>query len=225
MTETMDLPAIVGRRCFLEPIAEISLAAGYLDQAVSAHLLGNRALAENLINKANDPAIREWGESIWGKASPHIHYRAVPDAPPILEHSQRKHLRMPSTDEKRALHLRDGYHCRFCGIPVIRKEIRELLRSLYPSALPWGRINRTQHAAFQTLWAQYDHVLPHSRGGTNDLGNLIVVCAPCNFGRMSYTLEEVGLADPRTREPECSTWDGLERLLLSRTSSSTVAAE
>jgi hypothetical protein len=33
---------------------------------------------------------------------------------------------------------------------------------------------------------------------------------------MHYTLEEVGLADPRLREPIRSTWDGLERLLQHR---------
>ena len=64
------------------------------------------------------------------------------------------------------------------------------------------------------MWAQYDHLLPHSKGGNNDVNNIVVTCAPCNFGRMSYTLEEVGLIDPRTREPIRSAWDGLERFPL-----------
>lgn len=62
-------------------------------------------------------------------------------------------------------------------------------------------------------WAQYDHVLPHAYGGTNDLDNLAVSCAACNFGKMSYRLEELGLADPRERPSIQSQWDGLERLL------------
>lgn len=62
-----------------------------------------------------------------------------------------------------------------------------------------------------TLWLQYDHLLPHARSGTNDLENVVITCAPCNYGRGGYTLEEVGLADPRLREPVRSTWDGLER--------------
>jgi 5-methylcytosine-specific restriction endonuclease McrA len=61
------------------------------------------------------------------------------------------------------------------------------------------------------MWLQYDHLLPHARGGTNDLGNIVITCAPCNFARMNYTLEEIGLLDPRTREPVRSDWDGLER--------------
>ena len=60
----------------------------------------------------------------------------------------------------------------------------------------------------------YDHLLPHARGGTNDFENMLVTCAPCNCGRDNLTLEEVGLSDPRLREPVRSAWDGLERFRL-----------
>jgi 5-methylcytosine-specific restriction endonuclease McrA len=79
----------------------------------------------------------------------------------------------------------------------------------------WGDRNAEQHAGLQAMWVQYDHVVPHARGGDNALTNLVVACAPCNCARMDYTLEEVGLLDPRTREPVRSSWDGLERLLAS----------
>ncbi|MEL0166487.1 MAG: HNH endonuclease [Pseudomonadaceae bacterium] len=62
------------------------------------------------------------------------------------------------------------------------------------------------------MWAQYDHVVPHSHGGANDLDNLVVTCAACNFGKMEYTLDELGLIDPRTIPPIQSSWDGLERV-------------
>ena len=61
------------------------------------------------------------------------------------------------------------------------------------------------------MWLQYDHLLPHARGGGSDLDNLLITCAPCNYARWNYTLAEVGLLDPRTRERVRSTWDGLER--------------
>ena len=57
---------------------------------------------------------------------------------------------------------------------------------------------------------QDDPVIPHARGGDNSLDNIVITCAPCNFGRMNWTLDEVGLIDPRTREPVRSTWTGLE---------------
>jgi 5-methylcytosine-specific restriction endonuclease McrA len=77
--------------------------------------------------------------------------------------------------------------------------------------VPWGRKNNLQHAALQCMWAQYDHIIPHSRGGTSDIENIYLACAACNYGRMQYTLEEVGLLHPRCHEPRRGTWDGLER--------------
>src|SRR2546429_117989 len=113
---------------------------------------------------------------------------------------------------RRRLIERDGYHCQFCGVPVIREEIRNRIRRSYPELKLWsGESNELQHAAFQAMWLQYDHVVPHSRGGKSDENNVVIACAPCNFGRMQYTLQEVGLVDPRGREPVRSAWDGLER--------------
>jgi 5-methylcytosine-specific restriction endonuclease McrA len=204
----------VGRLCLRPAIPEITLAAEYLDAAISAHMAGDAEKAADLIRAANIPAIRDWVESLWGKASPYLQFRIVLDAPLTQSRAERVALRMPNSEEKRLLLARDGHHCRFCGIPVIRLEIRNRLRKLYPKALPWPTdSNETQHPAFQAMWVQYDHVLPHARGGTNALGNMVITCAPCNFARMNYTLEEVGLADPRLREPIRSSWDGLERLL------------
>lgn len=198
------------RPCLREPIPEIADAARYLDAAVSAHLIGRSELAENLIRLADMPAIREWTESLWG-SSPYLGCRGVSDKPPNLSNVQRAKVRMPTANVKRDLLHRDGYHCRFCGIPVIRTEVRERIKRIYPHALQWGRRNVEQHAAFQAMWVQYDHLLPHAKSGNNDLENMVITCGPCNFGRMNHTLEEVGLIDPRTREPVRSTWDGLER--------------
>lgn len=118
---------------------------------------------------------------------------------------------MSTAAEKKAIHDRDGYHCRFCGIPVIRKEVRQLISAQYPQAVPWGKTNDTQHVAFQAMWAQYDHILPHARGGDRTLDNVVLTCSACNFGRMSYTLEEVGILSLSDRKPIQSLWDGLER--------------
>lgn len=199
------------RPCLRDPIPEIADASRYLDAAVSAHLAGYSDITEDLIRLANMPAIREWTESLWGKNSRYVKYQAVSPALPSLSKDQRVKVRMPTSTEKQQLHSRDGYHCRFCGIPVIRREVRQRIGKVYPNALTWGKKNIEQHAAFQAMWAQYDHLLPHAKGGNNDLENIVITCAPCNFARMSYSLEEVGLADPRTRIPARSSWDGLER--------------
>jgi 5-methylcytosine-specific restriction endonuclease McrA len=118
---------------------------------------------------------------------------------------------MPTRAEKALLLARDGFRCRFCGIPLVRAEMRALIRNSYPEALRWGVRNQDQHSAFQAMWLQYDHIIPHARGGTNDPSNMLVTCAPCNNGRSNLTLEEVGLSDPRERTPIHTIWDGLER--------------
>lgn len=182
-----------------------------LDAAVTAHFNGDGRLADELIRNADMPQIREWTESLWGGNSPYVKVRTVSNPPPYLPKEQRIKVRMPNTAEKRMLHERDGFHCRFCGIPLIRMEIRKRIKDVYPDSLSWGSTNFSQHAAFQAMWLQYDHLLPHARGGNNDLENVMLTCAPCNYGRWHYTVDEVGLLDPRSRETIRSEWDGLER--------------
>ena len=202
------------RPCFRDPIPEIFEAAELLDQAVDAHLAGRHSNAAKLIFQADMQSVWDWTESIWGKESEEIHRRRmVEDAPKTLDKSERDPKRKPSKQDERALIERDGYQCRFCGIPVIRSEVRTAIRKRYPDELKWGSSNSEQHAAFQCMWVQYDHILPHSRGGRTDLDNLAITCSGCNYGRGEYTLEEVGLIDPRTRPATKTDWDGLERFL------------
>jgi hypothetical protein len=197
------------RRYFREPIPEIYDVAKYFDAAVSAHKSGNFKMAEELFDIANNRYVREWTESIWGKKSRHVNVQRKPS----LHFNPKAKNRMPSTAMKSQLRIRDGFHCRFCGIPVIRSEIRTYFHKIYPNSVPWGKTNITQHAGFQCLWLQYDHVVPHSAGGENSLENLIVTCGPCNFGKVNYSLEELSLIDPREFQPIRSSWDGLERAL------------
>jgi hypothetical protein len=207
----MNNKSFSGLHCLRQPIEEIFDAARMLNAGVNAHLEGRRDDAERLFAAADMPQIRAWTESLWGAKSPYVHFRLIQDAPPVLFKPDRYGTRMPDKSDLKRLLERDKYHCRFCGIPVIRKEVRQKIRSVYPTAVSWERYNLGQHAAFQAMWAQYDHVLPHSRGGTSELDNMVVTCAPCNFARMEFTLAEVGLTDPRLREPIGSDWDGLER--------------
>lgn len=201
------------RRCFLEPIPEIFEAAQLLDSAIDAHLDGDTVSAESLIRQADMPALYDWTNSIWGKHNQDLHrVRKISSAPENLNTELRPKPRMPTAATRKALVERYGHHCRFCGIPVISVEIRNRLRREYPLALRWAAAVTEQHRAFQCLWRQYDHIVPHARGGDSSLDNMVIACAPCNFGRAGYTLEEVGLIDPRQTPVQQLPWDGLERL-------------
>lgn len=202
------------RRCLLEPIPEIFKAAFLLDCAVGAHLAGNMSEAEKLLRAADIQEVRNWTKSIWGSTTEEIHrIRVTNDSPQIIPKDERVSVRMPNKEKQNAIIRRDGYHCRFCGIPVIRPEIRKAIVRFYPDTVSWGRKEHEQHAAFQCMRLQYDHLVPHSRGGSNSSSNIIITCAACNFGKDSFLLEELGLRDPREKYRLQSNWDGLERFL------------
>ncbi len=42
-------------------------------------------------------------------------------------------------------------------------------------------------------WPTIDHVLPRSRGGTDDPENLVTACRPCNTRKANRTPEEAGM--------------------------------
>ena len=206
------------RPYFRDPIPEIFEAAELLSQAVDAHLVagGRCDKAGELIKQADMKIVWDWTDSICGPEKPKIHRRRpVKGAPKTLGESERDPKRKPSKQEELVLIKRDGYQCRFCGIPVIHMKIRVAMRKHYSDELKWENFKREQHAAFQCMLMQFDHIVPHSRGGRTDLDNLVVTCASCNygrlFGRIACTIEETGLIDPRTLPVSKTSWDGLER--------------
>lgn len=199
-----------GSRCLLDPVPEVFEAAGLLREAAIAHRDGDRGLPARLFRAADMDAVRRWTETVWGRDGPaRRRRRVVPGAPLRLPAALREPGRAPTAAVRARLVGHFGHRCAFCGIPLVPTVVRRRAARLYPDAVPWGRGNTSQHAAFQAMWLQFDHVRPHTRGGDSSFENLVVTCAPCNYGRMEHTLEEVGLADPRLRPVEPTAWDGL----------------
>lgn len=211
-TLEMTTPTQV-RYSIREPIPEIFLAWELLSQAADAHLQGHFDRAEALFSQANMPAVYEWAWADWQKPSLNIRIPKPENDTKKLQKDELDPVRAPKAATKRNVLARDGYSCRYCGIPVIDADIRKLLHSFYPAAVPWvSSVPEKQHAAFSCFWLQYDHVVPHSHGGRSDEDNVVISCALCNFGKLDYTVKQLNIADPRSRPPQPVEWDGLERL-------------
>lgn len=208
------------RKCLRSPISEIFEAAMLLDRAVAHHLLGNQDQAADLIRQTNREDIRNFTESLWGSESKnpdqknYLRWRPISDLPKPAAMDLDKKRKPNRTDENAAI-ARWGRHCVFCGVPLIRSAVPRALQASYPDLLIWrSNRNADQHAAFQLMWMQFDHVVPHSRGGRTDIENIVVTCAPCNYGKGDWMLEELGLIDPRLSPGVQTSWDGLERIFL-----------
>ena len=200
------------RTCLVEPVPAVFEGARMLDAAVTAHLENRIDDARALFHDSNAKAVRDWTESLWGGKSERFRVSPKIVRAPFNPEDLDKSRMLPKKLRDELIKI-DGRHCRFCGIPVIRAEVRTKIRRLecYRDVIPWGKKNSMQHAAFQAMWLQYDHIVPHSLGGPSTVENMVITCAPCNFGRMENTLAEFGLLNPRDRKRQESSWDGLER--------------
>lgn len=198
------------RRCFLEPIPELSLAAGLLGASADALLSGNRPEASRYLVEADIPEIMEYTIRIVGPLSLEIHRQTK--RPKALSKDQRDPRRMPTQKVQEEIFERDGWRCCFCGVRVISRKARAILIGQFPAETHWLLQEFERHSALYALGVSLDHVHPHSRGGTNDNNNFVTSCYCCQFGRGEWTLEESELIDPRMFEPIVDRWDGLKRL-------------
>jgi hypothetical protein len=198
------------RSCLLAPLPEHGAAAEMLSEAVDKILIGKLDEAHNLVRRADIAALFDFALLVMSGKDATIQRRR-----PVQKNSndtERLAARMPSAQTARALFARDGWRCRFCGCRVVPPKARAAMRSALPGAIPWSE-DEGYHGAFYAISASIDHIIPHSAGGTNEDYNLVTACWSCQFGRGAYSLEEVGLLDPRMHPPIKDAWDGLERLL------------
>ena len=79
---------------------------------------------------------------LWGSAASnpdqwrYRRVRAVAGSPSYLSKADRVPARMPNAMERAAVIARYGRHCVFCGIPLIRAEVRSAINRMYPVAVP-----------------------------------------------------------------------------------------
>lgn len=83
------------------------------------------------------------------------YHPASPDAPPVVKRSRRKQI---SKGKWHSVMMMHGYKCHWCGI---------------------GLCGDKSKFNFATM----DHLIPLSRGGTNQNSNLVPACHACNHKR------------------------------------------
>jgi 5-methylcytosine-specific restriction endonuclease McrA len=70
---------------------------------------------------------------------------------------------------------RDGMICHYCGKRIhFAKDVRKEIRARGVD------IDRYGYKLIDMLAATVDHVIPRSKGGTDDLSNLVLACNECN---------------------------------------------
>lgn len=196
-----------------EPIPEVHAAIRALVDAVDAQIAGDFNTAAAKFKEANCPITWEWLDEAWNAVHKNVVVLKPEGDSQIIPKSERDPDRSIKVSVRREVLRRDGYSCRYCGLPVVDASIRKIAHQLYPSEVPWNSRNSAeQHSGFQVCWLQYDHVEPHSHGGMSTFDNVVISCALCNFGKDRFTLRQLNIEDPRLRPSVPSEFDGLEQL-------------
>lgn len=108
-----------------------------------------------------------------------------------------------------ATYRRDYYRCRYCGLRLFPVEVLRWYENAVGSQSFKATAKNASHGAALTFRCTYDHVNPMNRGGQHSFDNLVTACYSCNFGKAGYTIEQLGIDDPRLRPPVQDKWDGL----------------
>lgn len=110
---------------------------------------------------------------------------------------------------------RDNYRCRYCGQRLVPKDVLAAFGKVVgEDVFRISGKNLEIHGVVLAFRAIADHVLPWTLGGRTDKANLVSACWSCNYGKSSYTLEQLGLDDPRSRPiQDADGWDGLTSFL------------
>lgn len=128
------------------------------------------------------------------------HYRFAPE-----EITKRRYGAVEST----RVFLRDGFIDRYSGKRLIFPPVFRVLSAVLPADFPYHPNWKTNftHPAYWAVAATIDHLVPVTRGGTDEESNLITTSMAHNFAKMNWTLKELGWT---LRPPgDLRTWDGL----------------
>ena len=181
----------------LKPPQEFSEVHALFLSSYSFACDGNLELAIETLRKTNDGKIRDWYVE-HGQMSGFFRLKALgsKSAPKYFGELDPN---TSITNFETQVYERDGFKCAYCGNDVVHTRILKRMETLVgPESFRTSGTNAERHGTVFILRATADHVVPISRGGRTELSNLVTSCWSCNYGKSSYTLEEIGLKDPRS---------------------------
>lgn len=182
-------------------------------QAAEAFSAGNKQICLEVLSQIRSNEIIEWYIEHGQMSGRHRKLQLNISPPTTLDISLRDPIRSPSKVQCDVFN-RDSYHCRYCGGMLISQEfLRTFIKSLNSPIFTRGKTNLTTHGIIHITWPVADHVTPWNKGGNTSLENLVSSCAPCNYGKDGYTIEQLGIEDPFNRPPVHSDWIGLSDLV------------
>jgi hypothetical protein len=177
--------------------------------AVQKAAIGELKVARQLIGTIRSDHLRAWfvehGQNTFG-----FRIRLLGRPTPTLA-TELDNVRNPTVSMQREVFARDGYRCRYCGIRLVDRSVLAALADVVGREVfcPTGT-NAQRHGVIMAFRVCADHVVPWKGGGRTAVDNLVSACPSCNYGKSNYTLDQLGLDDPRGRPPSPSDgWDGL----------------
>jgi hypothetical protein len=109
---------------------------------------------------------------------------------------------------------RDFYRCRYCNLRIITGEVfSEYSRIVGSDIFSDEKGNNKRNGLTLGLRGVADHIEPYALGAGTEINNLITSCYSCNFGKAGYTLDQLKIEDPRSRQPKDDGWRGLTNYL------------
>jgi hypothetical protein len=204
-------PAKWSRECPLPPPAWFNQEMDKFAESVRSAVTGDLEHAKSLLMQIRSNDLREWYVE-HGQNSGGFRQRILSKPKPVaLAPSALDPTRSPSESLQRSVFRRDGFRCRYCGLRLVPPSAMKAFGDrMGPDLFQPTGTNRERHGVVLAFRACADHVLDWKHGGKTAIDNLVTACWSCNFGKYYFTLEQLGLDDPRAR-PAMATadWDGL----------------
>lgn len=103
----------------------------------------------------------------------------------------------------------DGFLDRYVGERLVFPAVRRMLSHALPERFPYHPNWKTQvtHPAYWEIGATIDHLVPVTRGGSDEPSNWVTTSMARNSAKMNWTVTELG---SELRPPgDFRQWDGL----------------